>query len=60
MSRRLAAIVVGDVVGYSRMMQTQEFSTLGRLRAMLTNVVEPITSEFRGRIANTTGDGWLA
>jgi len=60
MARKLAAIVVADVVGYSRMMQAEESSTLSRLRAMFANVVEPITSEFRGRIVKTTGDGWLA
>jgi len=60
LSRRLAAIVVADVVGYSRMMQDEEARTLGRLRAMLANVVEPVTREFRGRIVKTTGDGWLA
>jgi len=35
--RRLAAIVVADVVGYSRMMQAEEDHTFRRLRAMLAN-----------------------
>lgn len=57
--RRLAAIVVGDVVGYSRMMQADESRTLAALRAMMSDVVEPSTEEFRGRIVKRLGDGWL-
>lgn len=59
-ARRLAAIVVADVVGYSRQMEADESGTLGRLQALFADVVLPKTREFRGRIVKRTGDGWLA
>jgi adenylate cyclase len=60
LTRRLATIVVADVVSYSRLMESDEAGTLGRLRSVREEVVEPKTREFRGRIVKTTGDGWLA
>jgi len=59
-TRRLAAIVVADVVGYSRQMEADESGTLDRLQALYAEVVRPTTNEFRGRIVKRTGDGWLA
>jgi adenylate cyclase len=59
-ARRLVAIVVADIVGYARLMEKDEPGTLSRLRAIMSDVVEPKTTEFRGRIVKTTGDGWLS
>lgn len=58
--RRLAAIVVADVVGYSAMMERDEADTLSRLFALRTQLVEPAISSRGGRIVKTTGDGVLA
>jgi len=59
-TRRLATIVVADVVSYSRLMEHDEAGTLQRLQAMRSEVVYPQTQKLRGRIVKTTGDGWLA
>jgi class 3 adenylate cyclase len=59
-TRRLAAILAADVVGYSRMMAADEAGTLARLRAARRDVVDPLVAENGGRIFKTTGDGLLA
>jgi adenylate cyclase len=60
MERRLAAILAGDVVGYSRMMADDEAGTYGSLRAGLSEVVLPSVESHAGRVFKTTGDGFLA
>ena len=60
MERRLAAILAGDVVGYSQMMAEDESGTYRSLRAALDGVVEPAVSTHGGRVYKTTGDGFLA
>jgi class 3 adenylate cyclase len=57
--RRLAAILVADVVGYSRLMQADEEGTLARLQEIGTNIIDPRISAHRGRIFRTMGDGLL-
>jgi len=59
-SRRLAAILAADVVGYSRMMAADEAGTLARLRAARRDVVDPLMAEFKGRVFKVMGDGLLA
>jgi len=58
--RHLAAIVAADIVGYSRQMEKDEVGTLGRLRDLRQNLIEPKVAEHRGRVFKTTGDGFLA
>ena len=58
MERRLAAIVVADVVGFSRMMAEDEAGTLAALRAH-RDVLDPVILNHGGRIVKTTGDGLL-
>src|SRR5215813_10591425 len=58
-TRRLAAILAADVVGYSRLIGADEQGTLNRLRSIRTDVLDPKISEHRGRIVKTTGDGFL-
>jgi adenylate cyclase len=58
-TRRLAGILVADVVGYSAMMAADEASTMARVRALRSDVIEPLAAEHRGRIFKTTGDGFL-
>lgn len=57
-SRRLAAIVVVDVAGYSRMMAEDEDGTLAALKAH-RNETDPIVLNHGGRIVKGTGDGLL-
>jgi adenylate cyclase len=59
-SRRLAAIVVADIVGYSRLMEIDETGTLDRFRQIRHDLIDPKIAEYRGRIVKTTGDGFLA
>jgi class 3 adenylate cyclase len=59
-TRRLAAILAADVVGYSRLMGADEEGTHERVKAHLVKLVEPKIREHHGRIVKTTGDGVLA
>ncbi len=59
LQRRLAAILVADVVGYSRMMDADEAGTLTRLKSLRAKVFDPITAQLGGRIFKLTGDGAL-
>jgi adenylate cyclase len=58
-TRRLAAILVADVAGYSRLMGADEEGTLERLKALRRELIDPKIAEHRGRIVKTTGDGML-
>ena len=57
--RRLAAILVADVAGYSRLMGLDEEGTLASLKTHRQELIEPKIAECRGRIVKTTGDGVL-
>src|ERR1051325_5464968 len=56
--RRLAAILVADVVGYSRLMEADEAGTACLLREHHA-AADPLVAEHGGRIVKTTGDGVL-
>jgi adenylate cyclase len=58
--RRLAAIMACDMVGFSRMMGTDEEKTLSRLRTIRDQTLGVRIGANRGRIVKTTGDGVLA
>ena len=58
--RRLAAILAADVVGYSRLIRSDEEGTLGRLKALRGELVGPKIADYRGRIVKFMGDGILA
>jgi adenylate cyclase len=58
-NRRLAAIMAGDVAGYSRLMSADEDETLRQLKAHRKELIDPKIVEHRGRIVKTTGDGML-
>ncbi|MGH7065770.1 MAG: adenylate/guanylate cyclase domain-containing protein [Stellaceae bacterium] len=57
--RRLAAILMADVVGYSRLVGADEEGTLEQLRVVRRELVDPTMKEHRGRIVRITGDGIL-
>ncbi|MEM7222631.1 MAG: tetratricopeptide repeat protein [Pseudomonadota bacterium] len=59
MERRLAAILVADVVGYSRLMGADEAGTLARLTALRESQLEPCIAEHGGRVVKLMGDGFL-
>ncbi len=57
--RRLAAIMVADVVGYARLLEQDEAATLSALRDRRKSVLEPVISAHGGRIVKMMGDGTL-
>jgi adenylate cyclase len=56
-TRKIAAILVSDVVGYSRLAAADEDRTLARLRALRSDLIDPTISVHHGRIVKRTGDG---
>jgi class 3 adenylate cyclase/TolB-like protein len=58
--RRLAAIMVADVAGYSRLMGTDEVGTLNTLKEHRRDRIDPTITRHNGRIFKATGDGLLA
>jgi len=58
--RRLAAILVADVVGYTRLMERDDTGTFSRLRNIRDEVVDPAIVSHGGRIVKTAGDGLVA
>src|SRR5205807_9648973 len=58
--RRLAAIVAGDISGYSRLMQIDEEGTHGRVKRIERDLIEPSIAEHHGKLVKTTGDGFIA
>ena len=56
-TRKLAAILVSDVVGYSRLAGADEDRILARLRALRSDLIDPTISVHHGRIVKRTGDG---
>ena len=57
--RRLAAILSMDVVGYSHLMAVDEVGTLGRLKALRDDVIDPLIESHSGRLVKLMGDGAL-
>src|SRR3954447_1745561 len=56
-TRKLAAILVSDVVGYSRLAAADEEGVLARLRALRRELIDPKIALHKGRIVKSTGDG---
>ena len=56
-TRKLAAILVSDVVGYSRLAGTDEDRTLSRLRGLRSDLIDPTIAVHHGRVVKRTGDG---
>ena len=59
MKRRLAAIVAADVVGYSRLMGSDEAGTLAGVNALRRELIEPRARQYGGRTVKLMGDGAL-
>src|ERR1700716_1286770 len=58
--RRLAAIVAGDIAGYSRLMEIDEEGTHNRVKRIERDLIEPTITEHHGKLVKTTGDGFIA
>src|SRR5271154_5449419 len=56
-TRKLAAILVSDVVGYSRLAGADEDRILARLRTLRSDLIDPTIAVHHGRIVRRTGDG---
>ncbi len=56
-TRKLAAILVADIVGYSRLTGADEELTLARLRALRSDLIDPTIAIHNGRVVKRTGDG---
>jgi adenylate cyclase len=56
-TRKLAAILVADVVGYSKLAGADEERTLSRLRGLRSDLIDPAIAAHHGRIVKRTGDG---
>src|SRR5271168_2982046 len=58
-TRKLAAILAADVVGFSRLAGADEDRTLARLRAVRSDLIDPTIAVHNGRVFKRTGDGVL-
>src|SRR5271169_2678788 len=56
-TRKLAAILCSDVVGYSRLAGADEDRILARMRALRSDLIDPTITVHHGRIIKRTGDG---
>jgi len=58
--RRLAAVMVADIAGFSSLMDKDESGTFDRVRTLREQLISPRVVEHGGRVIKTTGDGFLA
>ena len=56
-TRKIATILVADVVGFSLLAGTDEDRTLARLRELRSDLIDPTTAAHNGRVVKRTGDG---
>lgn len=57
--RRLAAILAADIVGYSKLIRSDEEGTLARVKSLKSELIDPIIAKHEGRIVKLMGDGIL-
>src|SRR5208337_3262783 len=58
-TRKIAALLAADMVGYSRLAGADEERTLARLRALRSDLIDPTIAVHHGRVVKRTGDGAL-
>jgi class 3 adenylate cyclase len=58
--RRLLAVLVGDIVGYSRLMARKEADTYYRVKHLQASLIVPVMKRNRGRVVKWTGDGFIS
>jgi adenylate cyclase len=59
LKRRLTAVLLADVVGYSHLMSIDEEGTHTRLNDCIKHLIEPTVSAYQGRLVRSKGDGLL-
>ena len=59
-TRKIAAILAADMVGFSRLAAADEDRTLARLRALRSDLIDPTIAVHKGRVVKRTGDGPLS
>lgn len=59
MRRKLAVILVADVVGYSRLIESDEEGTISRLKLLRSDLIDSLISKHSGRVIKSMGDGLL-
>ena len=57
--RRLLAVLVADIVGYSRLMAENEADTFYRVKDFQSSLITPTTQRNHGRVVKWTGDGFI-
>lgn len=57
--KKLAAVVMADVVGYSKMMSFDEASALQKIKSFSESILKPRINEKNGTLIKSMGDGWL-
>src|SRR5437763_9601650 len=57
--RRIAVVLCADVVGYSRLIGSDEEGTLAALNSVRRDIVDPTIADYRGRTVRSMGDGLL-
>jgi len=55
-NRRLAAVLIADIAGYTRLVEQDTDATVAARKAVRAEVIEPRVAEFSGRIVKLTGD----
>ena len=58
-TRRLSAIVMADIVGYSLLMNEDEIGTLKVIKNIQSELINPLVNLHAGRVVKTMGDGFL-
>lgn len=58
--RRMPAILISDVVGYSRLVELDEASTFVAIRELRSQVIDPLLEKHRRRVVKLMGDGAIA
>jgi tetratricopeptide (TPR) repeat protein len=56
-ARKVAVILIADIVGFSRLAGTDEERTIARLRALRSDLIDPTIALHNGRLVKRTGDG---
>tara|TARA_R110002074_G_scaffold125024_1_gene261845 strand:+ start:2347 stop:4194 length:1848 start_codon:yes stop_codon:yes gene_type:complete len=59
LERRIAAILAGDMVGYSRLIELDESGTLARHRKHMLELIDPTVKRMNGHVVKLTGDGMI-
>ncbi len=51
--------MAADIVGYSRLIESNEAATLATIKALRAEVIDPLLAEHKGRVVKLMGDGAL-